>query len=62
MAYLHASLDSTCGKVEFQKCPPDVRSWWGVHSTNFDPELRNEFKFFSNPGVSIQWNGPIHKI
>ena len=36
-------------KVEFQKFPPDVRSR-GVHSTTFDPELRNEFKKFSNPG------------
>ena len=39
-------------KVEFYKFPPDVRSW-GVHSTTFDPEPRNEFKMFSNPGGSI---------
>ena len=28
-------------KVEFPRFPPDVRSW-RVHSTTFDPELRNE--------------------
>ena len=39
-------------KVEFQKCPPDVRSW-GVHSTTFYPELRNEFKFFFNLGGGV---------
>ena len=38
-----------CAKVEFHKFLPDVRSW-GVHSTTFDPEIRNEFKNFSNPG------------
>ena len=32
-------------KVEFQKFPPDVRSWGeGVHFIIFDPELRNKFK------------------
>ena len=36
-------------KVEFQKCPWDV-SLAGVHSTTLDPELRNEFKSFSNLG------------
>ena len=36
-------------KVEFQRFPPDVRTQ-AVHSTTFDPELRNEFKFFSNGG------------
>ena len=39
-------------KVEFHKFPPDVRSR-GIHSTTFDPELRNEFKNFSNSGGSI---------
>ena len=36
-------------KVEFQKCPWDV-SLAEVHSTTLDPELRNEFKSFSNLG------------
>ena len=36
-------------KVEFQKCPWDV-SLAGVHSTTLNPELRNEFKSFSNLG------------
>ena len=36
-------------KVEFQKCPWDVRPW-ELHSTTLDPELRNEFKSFSNLG------------
>ena len=37
-------------KVEFQKCPWDVRPW-ELHSTTLDPELRNEFKSFSNLGA-----------
>ena len=36
-------------KVEFPKFPADVRTG-GVHSITFDPELRNEFKNFSNTG------------
>ena len=43
MANLHVSLDSTW-KSRFSKIS------WGVHSTTFDPKLRNEFKNFSNPG------------
>ena len=43
MANLYVSLDSTW-KSRFSKIS------WGVHSTTFDPELRNEFKNFSNPG------------
>ena len=30
-----------------------IFSFWGVHYTTFYPELRNEFKNFSNPGGSI---------
>ena len=37
------------GKVDFPKFPADV-SFAGVHSTTFDPELRNEVKNFSNLG------------
>ena len=34
------------GKVDFPKFPPDV-SFGGIHSTTFDPELRNaSLKFF----------------
>ena len=52
MANLHASLDSTC-KSRISKFSTKCQNW-GVHSTTFDPELRNGFKFFSNPGGSIQ--------
>ena len=35
------------GKVDFPKFPPDASSGGqGVHSTAFDPELRNEVKIF----------------
>ena len=33
------------GKVDFPKFPPDVSSR-GVHSTTFDPKLRNALKNF----------------
>ena len=53
MENLHASLDST-RKVYFPKFPPDASSGGqGVHSTTFDPELRNEVKKFSNSGGYI---------
>ena len=60
MANLHASSDSTC-KSRVSKMSTRCQIW-GVQSTPFDPELRNEFKNFSNPGGSIPQNGPIHKI
>ena len=37
------------GKVDLPKFPPDA-SFGGVHSTTFDPELRNEVKIFFNLG------------
>ena len=51
MANLQASLDSTCKSRIVQIST--ICYIWGVHSTTFDPELRNEFKIFSNPGGSI---------
>ena len=43
MANLHVSLDSTW-KSRFSKISQ------GVHSTTFDPELRNEVKKIANSG------------
>ena len=34
-------------KVDFSKFPPGI---WGVYSTTFDPELRNEVTNFSYLG------------
>ena len=36
-------------KVDFPKFPPETGSW-GVYSTTFDPELRNEVQKFSYVG------------
>ena len=47
MANLHASLDSIC-KSRISKISTRCENW-EVHSTTFDPELRNELKNFSNP-------------
>ena len=49
MANLYASLGNTW-KSRFSKISIKFQIW-GFHSTTFDPELRNEFKTFSNPGV-----------
>ena len=49
MANLHASLDSTCKSRISEMCM--TCQPWGVHSTTFDPELRNEFK------KVFQWGG-----
>ena len=48
MANLHASLDSIC-KSRISKISTRCQNW-EVHSTTFDPELRNELKNLSNPG------------
>ena len=48
MANLHASLDSTC-KSRISKISTRCQNW-GVHSTTFDPEPKNEFQNFSNQG------------
>ena len=46
MTNLHASLDSTW-KSRFSQISTRCQLW-GLHSTTFDPELRNEVKKFSN--------------
>ena len=48
VANLHASLDSTW-KSRFSQISSRCQLW-GVHSTTFDLELRNEVKNFSNLG------------
>ena len=45
MANLHASLDSIC-KSRISKISTRCQNW-GIHSTTFEPELRNEFKNFA---------------
>ena len=52
MANLHVSIGPYMEKQNFQNFHQmsDPR---GVHSTTLDPELRNTFKKFSNPGGSI---------
>ena len=50
MANLHTSLDSTC-KSRISKIST-ICQIMGVHSTTFDPELRNEFK---NPPAVRSW-------
>ena len=55
IANLHASLNCTC-KSRISKISTRCQNW-GVHSTIFDTELRNEFKNFSNPG-----EGPFHNL
>ena len=45
MANLHASLDSIC-KSRIFKISTRCQNW-GIHSTTFEPELRNEFKNFA---------------
>ena len=53
MANMHASLDST-SKCRISKISTRCQIWWGVHSTTFDPELRNErFTLISFMGFPV---------
>ena len=51
MENLHASFE-VHAKVEFPRFPPDVTTG-RVHSTTFDPELRNELKNIPIQGGTI---------